>query len=632
MKRSHVFAFIFSASLVATFHNGMRFAVIDQQAYLPILYRQLDPTLFSRDFLYQIGGSFGPRYFVNMLLKLLAQLFPIEPLTLAAVLLLNIFMLWITYRVAEEFFGGNKLTPMIAVVLVGAMGNSLFPLAPLITSEMDPRAMGMPLAMIALWLAMRGKPIWCAIVSLIGSLVHPLLLINVMAIALIGMGVTWLVGFVTRGRAGSEKPGRDFLKLVVSGLIFAVVSYLLWMVGYDISGLDDKTLFELVQFRTPRSYQMWNFWGLKPFVLFAVFSLAAIWSWLWWNRAESGKKRDAFTVLGMIVGTGLMLAGAVVFVEFVPVRLWLSLDASSGIFVARWLGFLLIANTAAQLLENTAADKPVALATSFLFLGGSGAAMPFTVFWAHIVETVRRRWNAHVPLLSQHLLMLPALAFALLLWIASGSLRETTGLFLLGSLAVWFAVVPERRMRITIPIVALGVLVVLVFALNGRIPNRKVYRATSMFHQVFSLNDVRVLPEDGAEYAAMVDIGQFARRHTPKDALVLTPPVGSLFRVSSRRSVLIDFKGMPGKPSKMLEWRSRLENCYGPWSNTGFAAVDEMDRNYRSISRYKLAELRREYGIDYAVLYLSTLPPGMMILHHNSIYAFVDLKPLDTMR
>jgi hypothetical protein len=629
LKRSHVLAFIIAATLVATFHTGVRFAVIDQQAQLPVIYRQLDPTLFSRDFMYQANSAFGPRYFVNLLFAFLARLFPMEPLTLAGVLLINFLILWITYRVAAELFSASKLTPLLSVVLVGAMGNSLFPLAPLITAELDPRAMGMPLALLALWLALRNWPIWCSVVALIGSLIHPLLLMNTMAIALIGMGLRWIVGIVTRGRVGSEKPGRDFLFLAAGGALFGVVSYFLWMVGYDISGLDSKTLFELTQFRTPRSYLMWNFWGPKPFILFVVFTLGAVWSWLWWHHNSSDERREAFTVLGMIIGTGFMLAGAVIFVEFIPVRTWLSLDASSGIFVARWLGFLLIAHTASQLLELSVAGQPSAFGSSIILLCGTGPAMPLTMFWGHIVETVRRRWCARLSAVSQQMLMIIAMAAAISLWIASGSLKEIVGVVLLASLAIWFAVVPERRFRVVVPLAAAAVLTVLVFALNGRIHNDKVFRATSLFHQVFSLKDVRVMPGVGEQYAAMVDVGTFARRHTLKDALFLTPPLGSLFRISSRRSIAIDFKGMPGRPVKMLEWRQRLENCYGPWINMGYDAVNEMDRNYSSISREKLAELRKVYDVDYAVLYIDTLPAGMTVLYHNTFYALVDLKPLE---
>lgn len=631
MKRSHVLAFVLAASLLATFHAGVRFAIIDQQAQLPVIYRQLDPTLFSRDFMYHAGSSFGPRYFVNLLFDLLARLFPMESLTLVTVLLLNFLMLWITYRVAEELFGENKLTPLISVVLVGAMGNSLFPLAPLITSEMDPRAMGMPLAMLALWLALRGRPVWCSVVALIGSLIHPILLINVMAIALIGMGVTWIVGVVSEKRIGSDKPGRDFLLLAAGGVLFGVVSYLLWMVGYDISGLNNKTLFEMMQFRTPRSYLLWSFWGPRTFVLFGVFILAALWSWTRWYPHAGGKKQQAFTVLGMIIGTSVMLAGAVIFVEFIPVRTWLLLDASSGIFVARWLGFLLLARTAASVLEISANGQPAALGSAVILLGGTGPAMPLSMLWGHIVEAVRRRWSASRSSLSLHLIMTLAVVVAVLLWVTAGSPREAAGLVMLGSLAVWFAVVPERRLRVTIPLTAAALLVVMVFVLNGRVHSERVYRITSLFHQVFSLQDVHVMPGDGEKQAAMVDVGTFAQRHTPKDALFLTPPIGSLFRISSLRSVAIDFKGMPDKPAKMMEWRHRLENCYGSWTKSGYAAVDEMDRNYHDMSRDKLADLRKTYGLDFAVLYADTPPTGLPVLFSNSGYVLVDLKPLDAL-
>jgi hypothetical protein len=629
LKRSHVLVFLLTATLLATLHSGLRFAIIDQQVQLPGIYRRLDPTLFSRDFVCQGSPAFGPRSVVNAAVTALARLFPMEAVSLVGVLLINFLMLWVTYRVAEELFPETRLTPLIAVVLVGALGRSVIPLGNLIVQEMDPRAMGMPVAMFCLWLALRGRPVWCSIVALIGSLIHPLLLINTMFIALAGMGTSWIAGAVTKGRVGAEKPGRSFIFLAVGGAIFAVVSYLLWMVGYKIGGIDDKTLFDMLQFRTPRSYRLLAFWGIRSFILYGVFTLAAFWAWIWWYPQARGGKRAAFAALGLILGTGILLAGAVVFVEFIPSRTWLSLDASSGIFAARWMGLLLIARSIGVLVEASVSGQPGALGSAAILLAGTGPAMAFTAFWGHLVEWLRRRFAGSLVPSALHLGMLLAIALAVLMWIRSGSVFEAVALVLLAVPACWFAAVGERPLRVIVPLLASALLLVFVVALNGRLPVEKVSRYTSLFHQVITLKDARVLTEEGERLAAMADVAAHARRATAKDALFLTPPVGAFFRITALRSLVVDFKGMPANTEGMLEWRRRLENCYGGSSKLGYDAVDEMDRRYHAMTADRLASIRSLYGADYALLYADTPDMGLPVLYANSQYVLVDLKPLD---
>jgi hypothetical protein len=483
--------------------------------------------------------------------------------------------------------------------------------------------------MFCLWLALRGKPVWCSIVALIGSLIHPILLINAMLIALMGMGTSWIAGALTQGRIGEDRPRRAFVFLAIGGGLFVAVSYLLWMVAFSMSAVTDTTLFDMLQFRTPRSYHLLAFWGIRSFILYGVFTLAALWAWLWWYPQARGSKRAAFTALGLILGSGVLLAGAVVFVEFIPSRTWLSLDASSGIFAARWMGLLLIARSISVLVEASASGQPGAVGSAAILLAGTGPAMPFTALWGHLVEWLRRRFASSLAPLALHFGVLLSIVFAVLLWIRSGSVSETVALLMLAVLACWFAGVSERPLRVIVPLLASAFLLIVVFSLNGRVPSEKVYRFTSLFHQVITLDDVRVLPDEGEGLAAMADVAAYARRATPKDALFLTPPVGAFFRLTALRSVLVDFKGMPDHSEGMIEWRRRLENCYGGTSKIGYDAVDEMDRRYHAMTHERLAVIRSLYGPDYALLYADTPDVGLPVLYANSQYMLVDLKPLD---
>jgi len=628
VKRSHLIVFLALVTLIVSFHMGLRFALIDQQVQLPSIYKRMDSSLFSRDFIFQTAGTFGPRYFVYALLVFLVKLFPVEWLSFVMVLLINFLMLWITYRVTEELFPRVKLAPLLSVVLVGSLGSSIIPIAPIITQEMDPRAMGMPLALLCLWAALRGKPMLSTVIGLIGSLIHPTLLINTMLIAYAGLGLSWLAGLFTRGRVGSQRLVSDFFWIAGSAALFAGVSYMLWMVRYDISGIDNKMLFEMLQFRTPRSYALLAFWGAKRFFLTGLFLIGVFWAWRWWYKDALKDKRDAFIPLGLLAGTVIMLSGGILFVEFIHSRIWLSFDASSGFFILRWIGLIFMARSAAFLIDRSEAE-PLSVANAAVLMMGSGPALTAFGVLGHGMETLRRKLTRILNPSALAICLVIGFIFAALLMVGAGSLRDSVALLLSGLAALWFIVIPEKRFRAVVAAAAACALIIVVMAANGKIPGDRLYKTTSLFHQVIKPADAHNLPEDGNKFAAIDDVSLYARNHTAKNALFLTPPFGSHFRFMSLRSIVVDFKGMPATSKGMMEWRHRLEDCYGLSRQLGFSALDDMDRNYHAISRTTLREIRRKYGPDYAFLYADSPAEGLPVLHANKLYRLVDLKPLD---
>jgi hypothetical protein len=98
---------------------------------------------------------------------------------------------------------------------------------------------------------------------------------------------------------------------------------------------------------------------------------------------------------------------------------------------------------------------------------------------------------------------------------------------------------------------------------------------------------------------AETDLYAWLRDHTPKDAIILSPPGLERFRLASERAIVVDWKVSTYAPSELLEWYRRLEDVSG---RRGFRSRDDVIAGYDAMDRVRLESLRKEYGLAYAVV------------------------------
>lgn len=120
------------------------------------------------------------------------------------------------------------------------------------------------------------------------------------------------------------------------------------------------------------------------------------------------------------------------------------------------------------------------------------------------------------------------------------------------------------------------------------------------------------------------DVARWSRRHTPENAVFLTPPDLSEFRLLGRRALVVDHKAVPFDDAVLAEWRERLRVCYGDVRSGGFAGLREMDDRYRSVTAETLRIVRARYGARFAVLYAGTATEHA-VLYENPSYRLVEL-------
>jgi hypothetical protein len=112
-----------------------------------------------------------------------------------------------------------------------------------------------------------------------------------------------------------------------------------------------------------------------------------------------------------------------------------------------------------------------------------------------------------------------------------------------------------------------------------------------------------VMPGDEAEYLAVCD---WARDHTPVDAVFLVPPGESSFRLRARRAIVVNFKAVPQLSGELPEWRDRLQAALAlddltslPWGYVH--TLRAIDQRYASLDADQLVAAATAYDARYVV-------------------------------
>jgi hypothetical protein len=103
-----------------------------------------------------------------------------------------------------------------------------------------------------------------------------------------------------------------------------------------------------------------------------------------------------------------------------------------------------------------------------------------------------------------------------------------------------------------------------------------------------------------ALYRAWRDTCQWIDRHTPRDAVFLTPRAQQTFKWYAGRSEVAVWKDIPQDAAAIVAWRQRIADCYPPMYGQIESAASRDER---------LGRLARKYNFDYIVVDRTVDPP-----------------------
>ncbi len=95
------------------------------------------------------------------------------------------------------------------------------------------------------------------------------------------------------------------------------------------------------------------------------------------------------------------------------------------------------------------------------------------------------------------------------------------------------------------------------------------------------------------------ELYDWLRTHTPRTAVLLTPPGLEGFRLVAERAIVADWKGCPIIPAEVVEWSHRLGDVSG---RHGFRGQADVTTGYAAMDLKRLTALREKYDPDYLVV------------------------------
>ncbi|MFC2150227.1 DUF6798 domain-containing protein [Calditrichota bacterium] len=600
---------------MTTFLIGYHYALGDNVSFLPHYLHNIDPSLYNNDPIIDPSGRSSPRILVKFMVLFLSSFLTLPLTAFILTALGNSFVVWITFVASKWMFDNNKLTPFIASVLavssirwgIGGGNNNI------IGNSFLFHNMSVPLVLLSVLMAIRYNPIQCAVYACLAAIIHPLYGLVAGAMGLTTC-VLWFSYRFIRTDIRSSVNAKEVRYLVSGILLFALFTYLAWLRPYS-DGLSKNVFMDMLLFRNPHHIMPSQF-AIEDYIQALLFLGALIISWKWWRANQEGdNSASSLVLIFLIVHIGVLIGGYV-FVELVPVRVWVVAMVFRTLGILRWIGFLIIGNTIAHLLLKPTGTTDRLIAA--ICLAGTGFSQSVLMFLSHLLLEVQsgivtlsekaKRYLTMIGLIISFIFLF--LTFTVFTDLELSSLRFTFILMLNLGVVYWFYKQKNHQIRWIVPLISLMVLTPTVIANRNSSINRVI-------HCIFT-------EEDAMNLDAYGDIARYARNNTDIDALFLGPPECDRFRLWSRRAVLFNFGEHPTRSDRITMWMDRMQTVYGPYTETGWKAKKQMDENYLKISDKDLEVIRERYKVDYAVLFDAT-ETNHRVLIRNSTYKLVVL-------
>lgn len=577
--------FCLLAGITATFARGYTYGLAGHADLLPLVFRELDPDYLRGDFFVNTATeAVGPRTWTARFLAGLGRIAPLPAVFLVLMILSKASLAAVTIVAAWSMFR-SALAGMFAASLVLAIdGIDAGGAARLTDTTLVSSLVARPFALASLWCALGGRLVWASLAAAAAIALHPLVGFETAAVGLAAAGATALAG-----PGWPDGRSRTVRLAAVCAAMAAMLAAAWLFFGREM----EKTLSTsefihiLAYVRAPHHYLPSTF-GPREHAMSGVFMAVTGVAWRWWKREGNADPR---WVWGVMAAAFVVLAGLVagyVFVEIVPCRLAVTAQTFRMLSVIKWLGYLLLAAAAARLLVRPpSADGWL---PGWILLMGTGLFQPLA---ALIGESLAagERW------LKDHF--------------GEPAFRLAAGLALIGIASFAAHADPDEAQ-------ALAVLLVLGFCCL--VPRSAIWRLVTAgmvivaaVYIVASHNREIYLPRLSRPVLTLADstdplaeAAVYARRHTPPEAVFLTPPDGGGFRLLACRAVVVDWECLPLCDAGMAEWYRRVVACYGDRRSRGPLSYVAAEQFYRTIDDAHVTTIARTYGATHAVLHDST--------------------------
>ncbi len=601
--------FCLLAGITATFARGYTYGLAGHADLLPLVFRELDPDYLRGDFFVETATeNVGPRTWAAGFLADLGRIAPLPAVFLALMILIKASLAAVTIAAAWSMFR-SALAGIFAASLVLAIdGIDAGGAARLTDTRLVTSLIARPFALASLWAALDGRIAWSALAAAVATALHPLVGFETAA-----------VGWAAAGVAAVASPGwpdawsRAARLAAVCAATTAMLATAWLLFGREMEETLSTSEFIhiLTVVRAPHHYLPSTF-GTREHAMLGVFLAVTAVAWRWWKREADADPRWVWGVFAAVCVVLAALVTGYVFVEIVPYRLAVTAQTFRMLSVVKWLGYLLLAATAARLLVRPpSADGWL---PGWILLMGTGLFQPLIALLGESLAAgegwLKNRFGEQAFRLATGLAIVGIASLS-----AQAEADEAQALAVL--LVLGFCCLVPRR-AIWRLVTAGMVIVAAVYIVANH--NREIY-LPRLSRPVLTLAD---------STDPMAEAAVYARRHTPPGAVFLTPPDGGGFRLLACRAVVVDWECLPLCDPGMAEWYRRVVVCYGDRQATEPLSYAAAEQFYRTIDDARLTTIARTYGATHAVLHDST-ETRLPVLWQSGAFKIVllDATPIE---
>jgi len=595
---------------VSTLFNYRGFGRENQIPELPLILRAADARYLATDFYTNAASRFGPKTVYSQWMALWSSRANLHWVCLIATLLINVAIALITLAVVRRLFQDWRRTGLLAVALVMAVHTfNLGYYTQLFATQVLSATMAAPFAFLAFYFALTCRVVPLAISGGAATLMHPTFGAEASALALI---LVLISQNRSSGKGGRNWTRRRILDWSIALSVLGVCAAAQLLPFLRQPAVSPRTFVEIETFFRHPHHSIPSFFRFGDYVEFLFFTLGAGIAWREWRSGASRQGRLAGALLSVAALILFLCVFSFLFVEVFHDRWWATARPFRLLYLWKWFGLIFVAGSVAKRLTSPPDWRSFVIAPS-LFIAAFhpvllGVGFVLCRFEEHRdrLRTMRRG----IPLLP----VLAGIALPILVLTSNASYR----LSLLFAAVVFLLLVAGTP--VTVRWVRGGLILALILPLGLYLaesdmpPGRRTFG--SQWLPEFRFTDIRT---------AEADVARFVRHHLPGDAVFLTPPMFGKFRMIAERGTVVDWKSFPFQDRGMVEWKKRIDDCYGPVHGRGHAARSDMSRNYRRLTANRLALLSIRYGCSHAVLFRET-PTSHPVLYANLRYKLVALE------
>jgi hypothetical protein len=586
----------------------------NQVEQLPLVMRALDPTFLANDFFVNTFGPSSPRYFFSELIAMLSRLASLPAIYLGLTILCNSLSALVTALFARDLFDGSDAAALFAALAV--MSAKTFWLGYyniVYHTPLEPSLLVMPLLLACIWAGLRQRPLLSLAAAGLATLFHPLMGLETGVIMLGVMGIEYYL-------ARKTQPAK--IPAVIGGIVilggFAASVLVPSLSAPTI--LQNQFIQILAFFRHPHHYVP-STWALWQYAQAVAFLVPVGFAWRLGYKSNARLKQLTRPLLVLCAILALLCLGGYVFVELIPIRLWVIAQTFRLLYIVKWLGLVLAAgwiglavekalNPAISPTEGSPATDFSGVRLTLLLACLVSQLFLLAAFTYEMLGEFKRTARLKNPLVG--------LVFLAAGGLLAAAIQPDRQVFFLVAffeiMAVGLLYIHPRLGGAALNTVMVGALLVPVFFSSQLRP----YSVTALMPKpVFSLSDL-----SSEEF----DVASWVRQNTPADSIFLVNPSLGEFRITAERAIVVDFTAFPFQDKAMAEWKQRMKDCYGIPKAKGFDAVPEMRDRFTKITDSKLATLQAKYGFEYAVLYKATKTKYRVIFDTQN-YKVIQLIP-----